>query len=83
MEEAQDAYSSEDEVRGMDVHLGVEGTNSNGHGEEIDKEVSMMKIIKNLQKDVQIHQEDNKKAYESQGATGRLQYEVDAEPGKN
>jgi hypothetical protein len=61
MEEAQDAYSSENEVRGMDVHLGIEGTNSNGHGEEIDKEVSMMKIIKNLQKDVQIHQEDNER----------------------
>jgi hypothetical protein len=39
----------------MDAHLGVEGTNSNGHGEEIDKEVSMMNIIKNLQKYVQIH----------------------------
>jgi hypothetical protein len=45
----------------MDVHLGFEGTNSNGHGEEIDKDVSMMKIIKNLQKDVQIHQEDNER----------------------
>jgi hypothetical protein len=33
------AYSSENEARGMDVHLGVEGSNSNGHGEEIDKEV--------------------------------------------
>jgi hypothetical protein len=52
----RDAYSSENEARGMDVHLGIEGTNSNGHGEEIDKDVSMMKIIKNLQKDVQIHQ---------------------------
>jgi hypothetical protein len=50
MEEAQDAYSPEDEVRGMDVHLGVEGTNSNGHGEEIDKYVGMMKIIKELKK---------------------------------
>ena len=45
----------------MDVHLGVEGTNSNGHGEEIDKEVSMMKIIKNLQKDVQIHHTDSER----------------------
>jgi len=45
MEEAQDAYNLEDEVRGMDVHLGVEGTNSNGHGEEIDIDVSMMKAI--------------------------------------
>jgi hypothetical protein len=61
MEEAHDTYSPEDDVRGMDVHLGVEGTNSNGHREEIDKDVSMMKIIKNLQKYVQIHQEDNKR----------------------
>jgi hypothetical protein len=45
MEEAQDAYSLENEGRGRDVHLGVEGTNSNGHGEEIDKEGNMMKII--------------------------------------
>jgi hypothetical protein len=37
MEEVQDDYSLEDEFRGMDVHLRVEGTNSNGHGEEIYK----------------------------------------------
>jgi hypothetical protein len=55
MEETHDAYSSEDEVRGMDVHLGVEGSNSNGHGEEIDKEENMKEIIKNLQNDVQTH----------------------------
>jgi hypothetical protein len=61
MEEAWDAYSLENEVRGMDVHLGIEGTNYNGHEEEIDKEVSQMKIIKNLQKDVQIHQEGNER----------------------
>jgi hypothetical protein len=53
---AQGAYSSENEVRGMDVHLGVEGLNSiNGHGEEIDKEGNMMKIIERLQKYVQTH----------------------------
>jgi hypothetical protein len=46
MEEAWDAYSLEKESIGMDVHLGVEGKNSNGHGEEIDKYMSMMKIIK-------------------------------------
>jgi hypothetical protein len=51
MEEAQTASSSEDEAKGMDVHLGVEGSNSNGHGEEIDKEEHMMKIIERLQKD--------------------------------
>jgi hypothetical protein len=45
MEEAQNASSSENEVKGMDVHLGVEGLNSNGHGEEIYKEGNMIKII--------------------------------------
>jgi hypothetical protein len=48
MGEEQGAYSSKNEVRGMDVHLGVEGSNSNGHGEEIDKEGNMMKTIKKL-----------------------------------
>jgi hypothetical protein len=37
--EVHDAYSLEDEVRGMDAHLGVEGTNSNGHGKEIHKDM--------------------------------------------
>jgi hypothetical protein len=36
----------------MNVHLGIKGSNSNGHGEEIDKEGNMMKIIENLHKDV-------------------------------
>jgi hemerythrin len=57
-------------VRGMDVHLGVEGSNSSGHGEEIDKEENMKKIIKNLQKYVQTHRADNEKlmkAREQQG----------------
>jgi len=33
MEEEQGTYNLEDEFRGIDVHLVVEGTNSNGHGE--------------------------------------------------
>jgi hypothetical protein len=45
MEEAWNASSSENEVKGMDAHLGVEGSNSNGNGEEIYKEGHMMKII--------------------------------------
>jgi hypothetical protein len=49
----------------MDVHLGVEGPNSNGHGEEMDKDMGLMKIIKNLQKDVQIHQADNERLKKS------------------
>jgi subtilase family serine protease len=60
MEEAQNASSSKNEARGMDVCLGIEGSNSNGHGEEIDKEGSMMKIIERLQKYVQTHRVDNR-----------------------
>ena len=55
MGDAQNVFSSKNEARGMDVHLGVEGSNSNGHGEEIDKEVNVMKIIEILQKDTQTH----------------------------
>jgi hypothetical protein len=60
MEEARVASSSENEVKGMDVHLGVEESNSNGHEEEIYKEGNMMKIIKRLQKEAQTHQEDSR-----------------------
>jgi hypothetical protein len=70
MEEAQNDSSLENEAKGMDVHLGFEGSNSNGHGEEIDKEGHMMKIIERLQKDAQTHREDNRnlmKAKEQQG----------------
>jgi hypothetical protein len=45
-------YIQEDEIRGMDVHLGIEGTNSNGHGEGRDENMNMVETIKNLQKDV-------------------------------
>ena len=61
MEEAQTTSSSKDEAKGMDVHLEVEGSNSNGHGEEIDKEGNMMKIIERLQKDAQTHRADRRK----------------------
>jgi hypothetical protein len=70
MEETQNASSSENEAKGMDVHLGVEGSNSNGHGEEIDKEENMMKIIERLKKDAQTHRADSRKlmkAKEQQG----------------
>jgi len=50
MEEAQNVSSFENEAKGMDVHLGVKGSNFDGHGEEIYKEGNMMKIIERLQK---------------------------------
>ena len=48
MEEVQIASNSENEREGSDVNLGVEGSNSNGHGKEMDKEGHMMKIIEIL-----------------------------------
>jgi hypothetical protein len=48
MEEAQETYSQEDEIRGMDVELGIEETNSNGHGEERDENMNMVETIKKL-----------------------------------
>jgi hypothetical protein len=45
----------------VDVHLGIEGTNSNGHGEEMNENMNMAETIKNLQKDVQIHKVDNER----------------------
>jgi hypothetical protein len=36
----------------MDVHFGMEGTNSNGHGEGKYVEMNMVDTIRNLQKDV-------------------------------
>jgi hypothetical protein len=39
--------------------LGVEGSNSNGHIRELDKEGHMMKIIERLQKEAQAHQVDS------------------------
>jgi hypothetical protein len=61
MEEAQEDYNHPDNRRRMDVHLSMEGTNSNGHGEERNEDMNMVETIKNLQKDVQIHKADNER----------------------
>jgi hypothetical protein len=59
MEEAHGTYIQEYEIIGMYVHLGIEGTNSNGHGEGRDENMNMVETIKNLQKDVQSHKYNN------------------------
>jgi hypothetical protein len=48
LEEVQIASEIEDERVGRNVNLGVEGSNSNGHGRELDKEGHMMKFIEIL-----------------------------------
>jgi hypothetical protein len=45
----------------MDFHLRIEGTNSNGHGEERNENMNMTETIKNFQKDVQSHKADNER----------------------
>jgi hypothetical protein len=65
MEEAQGTYSREDEIRGMDVCLGIEGTKSNGHGDERNENMNMAETVKNLQKDVQGHKVDNERLMRS------------------
>jgi hypothetical protein len=72
MEKTQSDSSSEDESKGMGVHLGVEGSNSNGHGEEIDKEGNMKKIIEGLQKDAQTRQEDRRNLRKTQDKQGEF-----------
>jgi hypothetical protein len=49
----------------MDVHLGMEGTNYNGHGEERNEDMNMAETIKNFQKDFQIHKYDNERIMKS------------------
>jgi hypothetical protein len=61
MEEVLIASNSENEREGRDVNLGVEGSNSNGHGKEMDKEGHMMKIIERLQREAQAHRADSRK----------------------
>jgi hypothetical protein len=62
----------------MDVHLGIEGTNSNGHGEGRDENMNMVETITNLQKDVQSHKDDNERLMRAEGAARGLQHEVNA-----
>jgi hypothetical protein len=61
MEEAQGNYSQQYESRRVDVHFGIEGTNSNRHGEEMNENMNMAETIKNFQKDVQSHKADNER----------------------
>ena len=41
--------------------MGIEGTKSNGHGDERNENMNMVETIKNLQKDVQSHKDDNER----------------------
>jgi hypothetical protein len=59
MEEVQITSEIEDERVERNVNLGIEGSNSNGHKKEMDKEGHMLKLIERLQKDAQAHRDDS------------------------
>ena len=46
----KEAYSQEDLIIRMDVHLGVEGKNSNGYGEGKDEDTNLVDTIKIVDK---------------------------------
>ena len=70
MEEVLIASNSKNERQGRNVNLGVEGSNSNGHGRELDKEGKVMKIIKRLQKDAKSCRADRRNLMRVMEPTG-------------
>jgi hypothetical protein len=52
--------------------LGVEGSNSNGHRRELDKEGHVMKIIERLQKDAQARRADSRKLMKVRDRQGQF-----------
>jgi hypothetical protein len=65
MEYARENYSHSEKRKGMDFHLGMEGMNSNEHGEERNEYTTMAETIKNFQKYVQSHKADNERLIKS------------------
>jgi hypothetical protein len=62
----------EDEHKGKDVNLGVEGSNSNGHGKEMDKEGHIMKILEGLQREAKERRVDRRKLMKVKDRKGKL-----------
>jgi hypothetical protein len=73
----------EDEQEGKDVNLGVEGSNSNGHGKEMDKEGHMMKIIEGLQREAKERRDDSRKLMKVRDRQGCIKLKIFEESGKN
>ena len=45
----------------MNFQLGMEGTDSNGHGEGKEEDINVAKTIRKLQTNVQSHKDDNER----------------------
>ena len=66
MEDTQGDYIHEDEIIGMYVNIGNEGTNSNRHGEGKEEIMNLVDhTIKSLQKDVQSYKDGNERLIKS------------------
>ena len=71
-EKEMTASKTGDEREGKDVNMGVEGSNSNGHGKEKDKEGHIMKIIEGLQREAQARRADSRKLMKVRDQQGVL-----------
>jgi len=65
MEYSQRDYNHEDEIRGVYVSMGNEGTNSNGCGEGKEESMNLVETIKSFQKDVQSYKYDHERIIKS------------------
>jgi hypothetical protein len=63
---------TEDEREGKDVNMGVEGSNSNGHGKEKDKEGHIMKIIEGLKREAMSRRADSRNLMKVRDRQGEL-----------
>jgi hypothetical protein len=66
------AFETGNEREGKDVNMGVEGSKSNGHGKEMDKEEHIMQLIEILQKDAQARLADSRKLMKIQDRKGEF-----------
>jgi hypothetical protein len=71
-ERVQITPEMEDEREGKEVNLGVDGSNSNGHGKEMDKEGHIMKILEGLQREAKERRADSRKLMKVKDWQGKL-----------
>jgi hypothetical protein len=67
----------------MDVHMGNEGTKSNGHGKGKEERMNLVETIKNMKKYVHSYKSNNERLMKCQGEAGGLQHKVNVDPGKD
>jgi hypothetical protein len=58
MDDTHIVYSQEDEIKGINVQLDLEGTNSNGHGGK-EEYINLAETLRKLQTYVQSHKDNN------------------------